>query len=54
MFELADCREAGFDNYFSKPVKLKTIVDAADGVWVKMKHRVDRAESPLQREAVRP
>ena len=25
LFELADCREAGFDDYFTKPIKLETL-----------------------------
>ncbi len=29
LFELAECREAGFDDYFKKPVDIKTLVKAA-------------------------
>ena len=29
LFELADCREAGFDDYFTKPVDLATLLKAA-------------------------
>jgi len=29
LFELADCREAGFDDYFKKPVDMKTLVKSA-------------------------
>ena len=29
LFELSDCREAGFDDYFTKPVKLKMLFMAA-------------------------
>ena len=29
VFELADCREAGFDDYFLKPVKLSVLSKAA-------------------------
>lgn len=29
LFELADCREAGFDDYFIKPVNLSTLLKAA-------------------------
>ena len=25
LFELADCREAGFDDYFTKPIKIETL-----------------------------
>ncbi len=30
LYELADCREAGFDDYFNKPVPLNTLVKAAE------------------------
>ena len=30
LFELADCREAGFDDYFTKPTKLEMLYMAAD------------------------
>ncbi len=29
LFELSDCREAGFEDYFEKPVDLEELVDAA-------------------------
>ncbi|MBU0480129.1 MAG: response regulator [Proteobacteria bacterium] len=29
LFELSDCREAGFDDYFTKPVKLEMLFMAA-------------------------
>jgi CheY-like chemotaxis protein len=28
LFELADCREAGFDDYFTKPLRLEVLVKA--------------------------
>lgn len=30
LFELADCREAGFDDYFIKPVEIDLLVKAAE------------------------
>ncbi|HKK90434.1 MAG TPA: response regulator [Desulfobacteraceae bacterium] len=30
LFELSECREAGFDDYFHKPVKLSKLVNAAE------------------------
>jgi DNA-binding response OmpR family regulator len=30
LFELADCREAGFEDYFLKPVRLQTLFAAAE------------------------
>lgn len=30
LFELSDCREAGFEDYFRKPVKLKELTAAVD------------------------
>jgi len=38
LFELADCREAGFDDYFKKPVDMKSIVKAANEAF----ERIDR------------
>ncbi len=38
LFELADCREAGFDDYFTKPVKLETLFLAAQQAF----DRIDR------------
>lgn len=36
LFELADCREAGFEDYFKKPVNLKTLIKTADGAFEKL------------------
>ena len=36
LFELADCREAGFDDYFRKPIKLQVIFKAADQAFERM------------------
>lgn len=36
LFELTDCREAGFDDYFSKPVPLRTLVNAAQEAFKKL------------------
>ncbi|MCK5193792.1 MAG: response regulator [Desulfobulbaceae bacterium] len=33
LFELADCREAGFDDYFIKPVNLPTLFKAAEDAF---------------------
>ena len=38
LFELSDCREAGFDDYFTKPVDLKLLVKAAGNAFDKI-HR---------------
>ena len=38
LFELADCREAGFDDYFKKPVDMKSLVRAANEAF----ERIDR------------
>ena len=35
LFELAECREAGFDDYFQKPVELKTLFKAAQDAFEK-------------------
>ncbi len=36
LFELADCREAGFDDYFKKPVNIKILVDTAKNAFEKI------------------
>jgi DNA-binding response OmpR family regulator len=36
LFELADCREAGFDDYFSKPAELQTLLRAAGDAFEKL------------------
>ncbi len=38
LFELADCRDAGFDDYFTKPFDLKVVLKAADDAFDKI-HR---------------
>jgi len=37
LFELAACREAGFDDYFTKPVKLQVLFKAAEQAFEKMR-----------------
>lgn len=36
IFELTDCKEAGFDDYFKKPVKVKTLLKAAEDAFEKI------------------
>jgi len=36
VFDLVACREAGFDDYFSKPVPIKDLVSAAHEAFVKV------------------
>ncbi len=36
LFQLADCREAGFDDYFTKPVKIKTLLKTAEEAFDKL------------------
>lgn len=40
LYELSDCREAGFDDYFTKPAKLEMLLMAAKEGF----NRVERAE----------
>lgn len=35
LFELADCREAGFDDYFTKPVSLELLLNVAKDAFSK-------------------
>lgn len=36
LFELSECREAGFDDYFKKPVNIKTLVKTAEDAFEKI------------------
>jgi DNA-binding response OmpR family regulator len=36
LFGLIDCRRAGFDDYFTKPVKLELILQAAQDAFAKL------------------
>ena len=36
LFELSDCREAGFDDYFFKPAKLSLLLKAAEDAFIKL------------------
>ena len=36
MFELANCREAGFEDYFTKPVRLNLLEQAAEHAFKKL------------------
>ena len=35
-FEVFDCRQAGFEDYFTKPVKLDVLLDAAEQAFQKL------------------
>lgn len=36
LFELSDCRGAGFDDYFPKPIRVETILEAAREAFEKL------------------
>ncbi len=36
LFELADCRDAGFEDYFKKPVNIKTLIKTAEDAFEKI------------------
>ena len=36
LFELSECREAGFEDYFKKPCNLKTLAAASDSAFEKL------------------
>ncbi|MCG8634180.1 MAG: response regulator [Desulfobacterales bacterium] len=36
LFELSDCRDAGFDDYFKKPVSMADLLDAANAAFEKI------------------
>jgi DNA-binding response OmpR family regulator len=35
LFDIEECREAGFDDYFSKPLKIDAILKAVEGAFEK-------------------
>lgn len=45
VFELADCREAGFDDYYTKPIELKTLLKAAEEAFEKVTRWKKRLET---------
>jgi DNA-binding response OmpR family regulator len=36
LFELSDCRDAGFEDYFTKPANLSDLLEAADNAFKKL------------------
>lgn len=36
LFQLSDCRDAGFDDYFKKPVRLPVLLEAAEDAFNKI------------------
>ncbi len=42
LFQLADCREAGFDDYYLKPVELSTLLSAAADAFDKIERWMQR------------
>ena len=36
LFEISNCREAGFDDYFAKPVNLSILLEAAEDAFKKL------------------
>ena len=36
LYELDDCREAGFEDYFTKPASMKGLLDAAEDAFKKL------------------
>ncbi len=36
LFELSDCREAGFDDYFTKPVRMESLLAAAEEAFSRL------------------
>ena len=36
IFELAECRDAGFDDYFIKPIDISVLINAAENAYEKL------------------
>ncbi len=47
-FEFTDCRKAGFDDYFTKPVDLKILFRAALEAFDKIERWEKRSKQPLE------
>lgn len=47
LFELSDCREAGFEDYFIKPVQLSLLLDSADRAFKRLARWRDRKDGHL-------
>jgi CheY-like chemotaxis protein len=45
MFELADCRDAGFDDYFTKPMSLKALKKVAEDAFIKIDRWKNKGQS---------
>ena len=45
LFHLNECREAGFEDYFSKPVNMKDLLEAAEIAFKKIDRWKDRSRS---------
>ncbi|MBN1828942.1 MAG: response regulator [Deltaproteobacteria bacterium] len=46
LFEIEECREAGFDDYFQKPLQLDTLFNSVDGAFEKIDRWYNRARRP--------
>ena len=46
MFELSDCREAGFDDYFTKPIDLSLLFKTAGEAFDKIERWRHKGETP--------
>lgn len=44
LFELSDCREAGFDDYFVKPISLKTLRKVTNDAFLKLDRWKNRGQ----------
>lgn len=42
LFELSDCRDAGFEDYFTKPASLKDLLAAAEQAFMKIERWKNR------------
>ena len=44
LFELSECRDAGFEDYFTKPAKLQDLMDAAEYAFKKLERWKKRGQ----------
>jgi len=44
LFEIEECREAGFDDFFTKPIKIDQMSEAVEGAFEKLDRWLSRPE----------
>jgi len=51
LFDIEECREAGFDDYFTKPIKLDTLYRAVEDAFEKLNRWMNRYDGMKEDKA---